>query len=279
VTYVVDASVAIKWFVRENLHAEATRVLDHAAHLEAPDLIVPEVVNIAWKKAIRGEIEQPQAQVIATAIRQYVPTLHPSAGLIERALDIALALNHPVYDCLYLACAEAVDGILITADRRFQKAAGNTPYDSLIEHLDQFNKELATMKISEETTKEIIRLSKLAERTRQHVHDKLEEGFVGVRFVNVRDLGPYFDAPPLQNIRKIIDGLSREECIDLLALMWLGQGTSGTNWQYIRQRASDWLNVSLDEGHLAYLVGLTVYLERGVTLFEEIVLAQSATQS
>jgi predicted nucleic acid-binding protein len=135
VTYVVDASVAIKWFVRENLHAEAARVLDRAGHLEAPDLIVAEVANVAWKKAVRGEIGRPQAQLIATAMRQYVPTLHPSAGLIEQALEIALALNHPVYDCLYLACAEAVDGILITADRRLCKALADSDYASLAHHL------------------------------------------------------------------------------------------------------------------------------------------------
>ena len=47
---VVDASVAIKWFVREALHEEALRLVDNPDAMQAPDLLVVEVTNIAWKK-------------------------------------------------------------------------------------------------------------------------------------------------------------------------------------------------------------------------------------
>jgi hypothetical protein len=90
---------------------------------------------------------------------------------------------------------------------------------------------------------------------------------------------PYFHAPPLQNIRSIIGGLSKDERVDLLALMWLGQGASGTNWHSIRQHASDWLKGSLGERRLAYLVGLTIYLKHGLSLFEKTALAQARSQS
>lgn len=53
--------------------------------------------------------------------------------------------------------------------------------------------------------------------------------------------------------------------------MWLGQGASDTDWRFIHQRASDWLRGALDTGRLAYLVGLTVYLERGLALYEDII--------
>ncbi len=135
-TYIVDASVAVKWFVRENLHDQALLLLDHGDLLQAPDLVVPEVANIAWKKCIRGEIPDLQARAIATAMRQYIPTLHPSAGLVERALDIALTLNHPVYDCLYLACAEEAAGPLITADERLYETIQGTEFAPLVRHLE-----------------------------------------------------------------------------------------------------------------------------------------------
>ena len=134
-TFVVDASVVIKWFVQENHYEEALDLLDRQVLLHAPDLIVMEITNVAWKKAIRNDIEWSQAHEIASAIRKGVPALYPSVELNERALAIARALGHPVYDCLYLACAEAVEGILITADQRLRRAALDTPYDTLVRHL------------------------------------------------------------------------------------------------------------------------------------------------
>jgi predicted nucleic acid-binding protein len=120
VILVVDASVAIKWFVRETRHLEALRLLDHPADLHAPDLLVAEVTNIAWRKARLGEIGNAQAEDIARAIHRGTPLLYPSALFNERALDLAFRLDHPVCDCLYLACAEALGGRLITADDKFR---------------------------------------------------------------------------------------------------------------------------------------------------------------
>jgi predicted nucleic acid-binding protein len=135
VILVVDASVAIKWFVREALHAEALRLLDHADSLHGPDLLAVEVTNVAWRKAARGEITRTQAAEIAKAIRQGTPLLYPSAPFIERALDLAFRLSHPVYDCLYLACAEAIDGTLITADIKFCARAQKAGFAARIESL------------------------------------------------------------------------------------------------------------------------------------------------
>jgi predicted nucleic acid-binding protein len=38
-------------------------------------------------------------------------------------MDASVELGHPVYDCLYLACAESADAILVTADDRFAAKA------------------------------------------------------------------------------------------------------------------------------------------------------------
>jgi predicted nucleic acid-binding protein len=135
VILVVDASVVIKWFVREALHAEALGLLDDAAALHAPDLLAAEVTNIAWKKSRLGEIAKPQAEEIAQAIHRGTPLLYPSALFNERALDLAFRLDHPVYDCLYLACAEALDGRLITADDKFRRAAARAGFADRVQPL------------------------------------------------------------------------------------------------------------------------------------------------
>ena len=132
---VVDASVAVKWFVRENLSEVARELLRSQDALLAPDLIVAEVTNIAWKKVVRGEIKMSQAEAIAASIRQGEPALHPSTDFNGRALEIALSLNHSVYDCLYLACAERVGGILVTADRHFCDGVSNSEFAPLVRRL------------------------------------------------------------------------------------------------------------------------------------------------
>ena len=135
-TLVVDASVAIKWFVQEDLYQDAWDLFDREEPPYAPDLIVPEVANIAWKKATRGDIGWQQAREIVIRISSGIPILFASVELSTRALDIARVLNHPIYDCLYIACAEVVAGELVTADKRLWNATRETVHASLVRYLD-----------------------------------------------------------------------------------------------------------------------------------------------
>jgi predicted nucleic acid-binding protein len=119
VKLVVDASVAVKWYTPEIRHDEAKKLLDLTDTLIAPELIVSEVTNAAWAKARRGEITEDVAKLIAAWIGSGTPALRPAAKLNARALAIALILRHPVYDCLYLACAELESALPVTDDCRF----------------------------------------------------------------------------------------------------------------------------------------------------------------
>ena len=103
-TLVVDASIAAKWFVAEDGREQALQLLD-LPDRQAPDLIVAEVANVVWKKAVRGQVTDAQARAICSALPRYFDSLHTSERLVESAIAIALALRHPLYDCLYLACA------------------------------------------------------------------------------------------------------------------------------------------------------------------------------
>ena len=117
-TMIIDASVAVKWFVDEDGHEDALALLDRDHDFHAPDLILSETANTAWKKCRRGEITRDQAAAMVTALPHYFSRLWPAPELVTRALELAFNLDHPVYDGLYLACAEAVGGTLITADKR-----------------------------------------------------------------------------------------------------------------------------------------------------------------
>jgi predicted nucleic acid-binding protein len=136
-TVVVDASVATKWFIKEPRREQALKVLD-APVLHAPDLIIAEVANVAWKKAVRGEITGDQARFICASVARYFHLLHRSEALIGRAIEIALGLRHPVYNCLYLACAERIGGRLITADEKLVATLTDPALASITVHIDAF---------------------------------------------------------------------------------------------------------------------------------------------
>jgi predicted nucleic acid-binding protein len=59
----------------------------------------------------------------------------PTALLASRAVELALDLDRPVYDCFYLALAEAEKVRLVTADRRLQNRLGGTPWAASIRSL------------------------------------------------------------------------------------------------------------------------------------------------
>lgn len=134
---VVDSSIAIKWYVRETWHEEALEIADREVGLLAPDFIVAEVTNVAWKKALRGEITRQQAIDIAAKIGSGTPALCESSLLNQEALRIGLAIDHPIYDCLYIACAQLFDGFLVTDDQRLCQAVAGTAYAPLVAHISQ----------------------------------------------------------------------------------------------------------------------------------------------
>jgi predicted nucleic acid-binding protein len=128
---VVDASVALKWVLDEPGDREARAIIQTREPLIAPELIVAEVVNVAWKRLMSGEIGPRQASVIATEVPRVFAELLAIGPLRMRALEIATELRHPAYDCFYLALAEAKDAKLVTADRRFAQRLAGTRWHAM----------------------------------------------------------------------------------------------------------------------------------------------------
>jgi predicted nucleic acid-binding protein len=115
---VVDASVAIKWVIDEPGSSAAAALLS-AGPLRAPDLLLVECANVLWKKVRRGELSADEAGLAIRVLRQADIELLPSRPLADRALQLALELDHSAYDCLYLALALESGQPFVTADDRF----------------------------------------------------------------------------------------------------------------------------------------------------------------
>jgi predicted nucleic acid-binding protein len=132
---IVDASVAIKWFIDEPDSDLARRLWRDEPDLLAPDLIMPEVCNAAWRKVRLGQSDPAQAKEIALRLSHGVIEFRPTAPLAQRAIELALDLDHPVYDCFYLALAEAERVLLVTADRRLGQRLRGTRWNAALRSL------------------------------------------------------------------------------------------------------------------------------------------------
>jgi predicted nucleic acid-binding protein len=119
---VVDASVALKWIFEEAGTSEALVLLKQVA-LAAPDLLIAECANAIWKKVRRGELGRDEALIAARVLGAAEIELLPTRSLIEQAVRLAIELNHPAYDCVYLALATANHWRFVTADEGIGRKA------------------------------------------------------------------------------------------------------------------------------------------------------------
>jgi predicted nucleic acid-binding protein len=130
--HIVDARVALKWLVVEENSAQAVSLLESGSDLFAPRLIVDEVANALWKKCRRKHLTPPEALERIRLLPRYFKGLLDTsdAGVV---LELALAIDHSVYDCLYLQAAVDRGIPLVTADQSLSRKArmvpGITVYD------------------------------------------------------------------------------------------------------------------------------------------------------
>ena len=124
---VVDASVAVKWLVREE-HTDKALAILRAWHEEevmpaAPHLLPFEIANALHRKVVRGQLSVGDSARMILQLLGSRLELHQTAGLHARALELASELQQgAVYDAHYLALAEEFGCELWTADQRFYRA-------------------------------------------------------------------------------------------------------------------------------------------------------------
>lgn len=108
---------------------EASRLLEAEATLIAPELLFAEVCNALWAAQRRGDIS-PQDLAEAVDALRAAPIGVPYSPR-ERAASsarLAVDLDHPVYDCFYLALAMQEQHRVVTADARFHGKVSGHPY-------------------------------------------------------------------------------------------------------------------------------------------------------
>ncbi len=130
--FVVDASVAVKWLVAEDDSEVAEELATSGHDLHAPRLMASEVANAIWRKARMGEIERRAAGILLADVPDMPVHWGADELVAADAMRLALALDHPIYDCMYLALAHRIGAVMLTADRRFANAVTLTEHGESI---------------------------------------------------------------------------------------------------------------------------------------------------
>jgi predicted nucleic acid-binding protein len=118
---VVDASVAVKWFVPETGEAAAAKLLGGKQHLVAPALIRIEVTGAIIRRYREGHLSEKKAregtQAWEVMLERRAVHLVNDAELYDDAVQMAFLARHTLADCLYLVAAKRLDAAVITADK------------------------------------------------------------------------------------------------------------------------------------------------------------------
>ena len=118
---VIDASVALKWFIDEPDSSLALSLRDAHIHhrqepLAAPDLLIYEVANVLLHNPRYTDNDVSRA--VRTLYDLQIELIVPTENLIHESIRLATRHKLTFYDALYVGLAHQVGMELITADRQ-----------------------------------------------------------------------------------------------------------------------------------------------------------------
>jgi len=122
---IIDASVALKWFITEADSDLADRLLPRS-DLRAPAVLKIEVGYVLTKRVRQRTLTRGQAQDSWRDLSGSL-VLIEDGSLLDAAFELSLSLGSAFYDCIYLAQALRDDDVLVTTDERFVAALRSRP--------------------------------------------------------------------------------------------------------------------------------------------------------
>lgn len=130
---VVDANVVVRWHVQGPGSDHADSLFDRNELFVAPDIVLPEVANAFRTLCHADKLDWEEAAVVLEGVAAPFSHLVPSIEIIDRAFEIAHELDHPAYDCFYLAVCEEEEAPLVTGDERLARKLRGTPWEERTE--------------------------------------------------------------------------------------------------------------------------------------------------
>ena len=135
---VIDASVAVKWFIPEIHSQAAARLLSGKRSLYTPDLIYAEVGNTLWKKWKRSELRPEEVLAVLEDFKRFPLISTSCVSLAETSWAIVEKIAITFYDAFYVALAFLEDCPMITADNKLRRSLINNPFGIQVIWIEDF---------------------------------------------------------------------------------------------------------------------------------------------
>jgi predicted nucleic acid-binding protein len=120
---VLDASAAVEIVLKRRQAGKLSEYVGQADWVTAPELFIAEVTNTLWKyRQFAGLTHAACEKALEQAIALPDDFVH-GLDLYREAFKLCCALDHPVYDILYLLTARRNSGLLLTLDKKLIQAA------------------------------------------------------------------------------------------------------------------------------------------------------------
>jgi len=133
--WVVDASVAAKWYLHDEEHVETALALlgdfeDGLLALTAPYIIRHEIAATLVRAARTGRITAEQLrQQLARFLRLAIHEPSDPDGRLEAALGLCFDYRIAFYDAVYVALAQELGFRFVTADvELYRRVRDDLPY-------------------------------------------------------------------------------------------------------------------------------------------------------
>jgi predicted nucleic acid-binding protein len=135
---VIDANIAIKWFVDEAGSEIARQILAVPGKLLAPGHALGEIGHALVRYRRSQHVTADQYEEIKAMLPPLLEFV-PIDGIFAPALDIAWDTGISVYDALYVALAVRRGVLLITADMRLLRSLAASAWHGLAIGLDDWS--------------------------------------------------------------------------------------------------------------------------------------------
>jgi predicted nucleic acid-binding protein len=116
VRWVADASVVVAYLLGAGSEIEREAML---GDVHAPALLDVETTQTLRGLVRGGKIDLGSAELARTELGQLALRRYPDASLLRRSWELRDVCS--IYDALYVALAEALQGTLVTRDRRLAR--------------------------------------------------------------------------------------------------------------------------------------------------------------
>jgi predicted nucleic acid-binding protein len=118
---VVDASVALRWFLKGKpgeLHVDKAEAVAATIAQSPTELFAP----VHWGAEVISVLARFEPDLVDDALVELDdmrPVINAGVPVLRRAADLSIALNHHLFDTLYHAVALEEGATLVTADEAY----------------------------------------------------------------------------------------------------------------------------------------------------------------